>query len=134
MLNLILTQRPSLWTFYLTKCATSFYNARFKITFPILRRDEGMCLYIGVQPYICNLIYIFFPQFSNHNGDTPANPDLRIPRQIHIRTVIRAVHDARHAAVILSDSDILVAVPLHDAGHVVGLMPAALEQQPAVRH
>ena len=80
------------------------------------------------------LIDIFFPQFSNHNGNTPANPDLRIPRQIHIRTVIRAVHDARHAAVILGDSDVLITVPLHDAGHVVGLLPAALEQQPAVRH
>ena len=30
--RLILAQRSSLWTFYLFKCATSFYNARLFIS------------------------------------------------------------------------------------------------------
>ena len=34
-------------------------------------KDKIMCLYICIQPYICNFIYIIPLKFSTHNGDSP---------------------------------------------------------------
>lgn len=100
------------------------------------KNTNRFLIYAAIFVAFSSFLFASNSSFSSLYLSIPAspNPALRIPRQIHIRTVICAIHDARDTAVILGDSNILVAVPLHNACHVVGLMPAALEQQPAVRH
>ena len=58
------------YSFYPLHNSAEFYLC-LAIAFPVFGGDKIMCLYICIQPYICNFIYIIPLKVSNHNGDSP---------------------------------------------------------------